>query len=179
MSNIWIISDTHWNHNKEFIWKDRGYNSIEEMNKDLIDKWNSVVAPEDIVYHLGDVIMGDLYEGIKCFSQVNGKIHIIRGNHDTPKRVEMFLAFPNVLDVKYADIIKFRKKYLYLSHYPTIVANHNGDTAFYAINGHTHDKEIFNFPNYRIYNACVDAHNGFPVNLEKIKTDIMKRIYSE
>ena len=38
MSNIWLISDTHFNHNKDFIWSPRGFNSVWEMNEVIIEK---------------------------------------------------------------------------------------------------------------------------------------------
>ena len=41
MSNIWLISDTHFNHNKEFVWKARGFNSVEEMNETIIKNVNT------------------------------------------------------------------------------------------------------------------------------------------
>ena len=36
-------------HDKEFIWGARGFNSVDEMNIEIVKRWNSVVAPEDIV----------------------------------------------------------------------------------------------------------------------------------
>jgi len=83
MSNIWLISDTHFGHNKDFIWKARGFNSVEEMNNEIIKRWNNVVEPNDIVYHLGDIIMGDLNSGIEIINQLNGKIRLAIGNHDS------------------------------------------------------------------------------------------------
>ena len=59
MGKIYLISDTHFNHNKDFVYKARGFNSIEEMNEKIIENWNSVVTDEDTIYVLGDVIMGE------------------------------------------------------------------------------------------------------------------------
>ena len=39
MEKIWITSDLHFGHDREFIWKARGFNSIEEMNETIIQKW--------------------------------------------------------------------------------------------------------------------------------------------
>ena len=57
---IWIISDTHFNHNKEFLYSPRGFNSVEEMNHAIVTLWNECVNDDDIVYHLGDVCLGDI-----------------------------------------------------------------------------------------------------------------------
>ena len=66
-------------HDKEFIWGARGFNSVDEMNIEIVKRWNSVVAPEDTVYHLGDVAMGGL-ENLEWVNNLNGTIHFIRGN---------------------------------------------------------------------------------------------------
>ena len=47
---IWLCSDWHFWHNREFIWGPRRFNSIEEMNETIVDRHNSLVLPEDDVY---------------------------------------------------------------------------------------------------------------------------------
>ena len=54
MSEIWITSDTHFGHDKDFIWGARGFENIEQHNQEIIKRWNEVVKKDDIVYHLGD-----------------------------------------------------------------------------------------------------------------------------
>ena len=49
MSNIWLISDTHFNHNQPFLYEPRGFATVEEMNEAIIERWNSLVKPEDTV----------------------------------------------------------------------------------------------------------------------------------
>ena len=66
MGKIWITSDTHFGHDREFIWGPRGYTSAAENDADIIKKWNEVVSSEDTVYHLGDVMLGDNINGIDC-----------------------------------------------------------------------------------------------------------------
>ena len=56
---IFLTSDMHFGHDREFIWKARGYSSIEEMNEDYVEKWNSVISDEDDVYILGDLMLGE------------------------------------------------------------------------------------------------------------------------
>jgi len=75
-----IISDTHFRHTNIIRYCNRPFASVGEMNERLIDNWNSTVAPEDTVYHLGDFGFGNLSE---FRGRLNGHIHLIRGNHDS------------------------------------------------------------------------------------------------
>lgn len=55
---IFLTSDLHFLHDREFIWKARGFNSVDEMNEETIRRFNEVVNPEDTVYILGDIALG-------------------------------------------------------------------------------------------------------------------------
>lgn len=55
------------------------------MNEEIIKRWNTLVAPEDTVYHLGDVALGKIDDSLACVGRLNGtKILIEDGNHDRP-----------------------------------------------------------------------------------------------
>ena len=56
---IYITSDWHFNHNKNFIYEKRGFSSIQEMNEAIITYHNQCVNYNDIVYCLGDCLLGD------------------------------------------------------------------------------------------------------------------------
>ena len=47
MSKVWITSDWHLNHNKEFIYKARGFETVSDMNKAIIQNHNQSVAMDD------------------------------------------------------------------------------------------------------------------------------------
>lgn len=57
MSKVWITSDLHIGHNREFVYEYRGFASCEEHDAVLVENWNSLVAEDDIVYILGDVML--------------------------------------------------------------------------------------------------------------------------
>lgn len=82
---LFLTSDTHWGHNKEFIYQKRGFKSIEEHDETLIQRWNETVRPEDHVIHLGDFVVGAGKDSEKIvrkiLSRLNGKISLILGNH--------------------------------------------------------------------------------------------------
>lgn len=179
---IWFTSDTHFGHIKDFLWNPRGFNSIEEHDEVVIKNWNELVNPEDEVYHLGDVMLNDNEHGLKCINRLNGKIHLIIGNHDTNTKIELYKQCPNIVSIDYAKEIKIGKNYFWLCHYPTITANYddNKPWAKHLINiyGHTHQTEKFykvkeaSEINPYMYCVCLDAHNNKPVELNEIIEDI-------
>lgn len=184
---IYFTSDTHFNHDKEFCWKARGFNSVEEMNNTIMENWNNTITDEDEVYLLGDVMLGDYQKGIDILSQLKGKIHIIIGNHCTQKRIELYKELPNVIEVTYAKLIKIGKQHYYLSHYPTFTANYD-DKPYHnhIINlyGHTHQRDkfftmgdpLYTEPNPFMYHVGVDSHNCYPVSIDEINKDIHDEI---
>lgn len=183
MSNIFLTSDTHFGHGRSFITEPRGFSSVEEMNETIIEKWNKIVKPEDIVYHLGDVMLNDNEKGIECIKRLNGKIFLILGNHESENRRNMFFTeCAHKIDGGwYSYVIKYDKLSIYLSHYPTITANYN-DKFFsqHVINfhGHTHQKFNFMFPNNPfIYHVGVDSHDCTPINIEEAIAEVKQRYY--
>lgn len=173
--NIWFTSDTHFFHSQEFLYGDRGFTSAEEMTKKLVENWNSVVAPEDEVYHLGDVMLNDTEKGIEVLKKLNGKIHIIRGNHDSDQRAAAYLECPNVVDVQWATMLKYKKRMFYLTHYPTCVGNFDDNKKIWCLCGHSHTQNKFIDMDKKCYHVELDCHNLYPVSFEQIIKDIQEK----
>lgn len=172
---IWFISDTHFNHDREFIYKPRGFHDINESNNTIIDNWNKNVAKEDEIYVLGDFFLGTDIDFIKnTISNLNGNIHLIIGNHDTPAKIKLYTTLPKIVDIKWADQIEYKGRKFYLSHYPTLTAdlNSNPDKCVFNLFGHTHSQELFYEDRPYMYNVAVDAHNNGPVSIEEVIRDI-------
>ena len=176
---IWFTSDPHFCHDKDFVWQVRGFESIDEMNAEIVRRWNERVYPDDDVYVLGDLTLGIVEEGIRLIAKLNGYLHIMRGNHDTDKKVERYLELPNVVEVKCADILKYKKAIFWLSHYPTITANYDDDKPWaqhlVCLFGHTHQEQPFYNDNPYMYNVGMDAHNCTPISIEEIMSDIRNK----
>lgn len=167
---IFITSDLHLFHDRKFIYKPRGFLSIEEMNNAYVEEWISKVSNEDDVYIVGDFCLGDRYDLIdELLNKLPGNIHLIIGNHDTIKKIEYYRS--KGIDVKYADIIKHKKRRYYLSHYPTITADLNSSPENCVINlhGHLHGKDIFYDDKPFMINVSVDANNNKFLTLDDIK----------
>lgn len=77
-----FTSDTHFNHKKILEYCNRPFKDVDEMNGRMIALWNSKVMPDDEVYHLGDFAFGSRTEAKAIRERLNGKIHLILGNHD-------------------------------------------------------------------------------------------------
>ena len=64
----------------------RPFQDIEEMHEGIRKRWNQEVAPKDDVYVLGDLIWnlrnGNREAAKELLDSLNGKLHLILGNHD-------------------------------------------------------------------------------------------------
>lgn len=173
--SIFITSDTHFGHDREFIFQPRGFRDIYSHDQNIIHNWNSVVGKNDTVYHLGDVMLGDNVHGLECLKQLNGQIHIIRGNHDTNTRLALYEECDNVVEVCNAAYLKYRKYYFYLTHYPCDSGNLAHDSLksttcnFF---GHTHQQTNFYRDIPYMYHVGVDSHNCTPVNIDDAINDM-------
>ena len=183
MSRIWVSSDTHFCHDREFIWGPRGFNSVHEMNEAIIKNWNSVVSWDDEVYLLGDIMLNNDAEGIRCLNRLAGKIYILTGNHDTTNRVQQYVNIrPTILHLGLAYILKYEGYHFYLSHYPTLVGNYDDsdkplNKRLISLCGHTHTKDPFHdWDKGIIYHCELDAHNCYPIAIDEIINNIKEKI---
>ena len=177
--SIFLTSDCHFNHDREFIWRARGFDSVQEMNETIVSNWNATVSADDEVYLLGDVMLGK-DDSIEYLKRLNGKIHIILGNHDTSKRTKMYHNCDNVVSVSYAEMIKHGKYHIYLSHFPTITTN--GETRGLSqvtlnMYGHTHQTDNFYDEIPWLYHVGMDSHNCYPIQLEDAINDMKIKMY--
>ena len=184
MSKIYITSDLHFNHNKDFLYESRGFSNIEDMNNTIIANWNSIIAPDDDIYILGDLMLGGsekMADGLNLIISLNGKLHLIRGNHDTDTRWKAYGTLHNVVEQKNAIYLKYNKYHFYLSHYPSITSNFDSDKPLKArllnLCGHTHTKDKWqDIGKGYIYHCELDAHNCYPVLLDDIIEDFKRTI---
>lgn len=172
MKNLWFISDTHFHQANILNFKRmngeplRSFQSVEEMNEIMVERWNSLVKPGDKIYHLGDVIMRYQPENLKILSRLNGQKRLILGNHDTLKGTELVKYFKKV------EMWRVFGEYGFLcSHVPI----HSGSfgRAVLNVHGHTHDSivkiDVLDQPaDPRYFCVCVEQTDYFPVHLDVI-----------
>lgn len=176
---IYLISDLHFGHDREFIWKVREYESIAQMNNRQVEKWNAVVDNNDDVYVLGDVMLGDS-KNIEYIKQLNGKIHIVLGNHDTLTREKMYRELPNVVEVAEVGIrLKYKKHHFIMTHYPMMTGNLEKESLKQMslnLYGHTHQSTNFYNDMPFMYHVGVDSHNGYPVLIDDIIEEMYQKV---
>lgn len=154
MSEVFVISDTHFGHTNIIKYCNRPFNSVEEMDEALIENWNSVVGSQDKVYHLGDVTLSA--KKLAILDRLKGNKVLIRGNHDI-FRLKQYT--PYFKDVRATHEIG---GYI-LSHIPV----HDSQKYRYKgnIHGHTHEKNLED-PWY--CNVSVEQINYTPTHINTI-----------
>lgn len=170
MNKIYLTSDLHFGHNKEFLYVPRGFASIEEHDETIIKNWNEIIDNNDDIFVLGDLMLNDNELGLERLRCLNGNLHIIRGNHDTDIRMSLYKeAGFHVIGC--ADIFHYRRYHFYLSHFPTLTANLEKESLHQCtlnLYGHTHQKTNFYEDRPYMYHVGLDSHNCYPVLLDDI-----------
>ena len=167
MRNIFVISDTHFNHHNilNFV-PIRPFSSTEEMNECMVDRWNGVVRDQDIIYHLGDVFFSPNTPPVEhVLARLKGRKRLILGNHDDGKSKLLQKYFQKILMWR-----KFPADFpVLLTHVP-VHPSTLGEGRFKGkdiinVHGHVHYNSIHD-PRYR--NVCVEVTDYAPISLEDI-----------
>lgn len=173
MGNIFITSDLHFCHAQPFLYEPRGFENVDQMNAAIIKRWNSLVESCDEVYVLGDLMLNNTEEGLEYFKLLNGFKHIIIGNHDSDKRIELYQKLPNTIVEGFAARYKFCGYNFYFTHYPTLVSNFDCEEPLkkQLINlcGHSHTQHWDADINKGLIFHCeMDTNDCYPWNVEDI-----------
>jgi calcineurin-like phosphoesterase family protein len=160
---VWLISDTHFDHANIIRYCDRPFRSAHEMNQTLLQNWNDTVAPDDIVYFLGDMSFGrQSREAEYWLDRLNGKKIFIRGSHDRRRGIEG----DSLLKVADRQIIQVEDTPFMLIHDALCPAVDGWDG--WIIHGHNHHRRPFvNYEDRRV-NVSVEAIGYKPISLYEI-----------
>ena len=178
----YIISDLHLGHKNIIKYCNRPFSSVEEMDNTIITNWNMTVRKDDEVYFLGDFCFGRPGQKVsrEYREKLNGKIHLILGNHDKYIDKSCFESVQNYL------ILNENDKKILLYHYPIhredFVTHRknipNYDICFYG-HVHNHDNQREDLTHR---NMSIEKLNYVPLNFDyslscveneiKIKNDL-------
>lgn len=143
MTNYFAISDTHFGHEKTWstFKRDdgsplRAFSSTEEMDQHMIDCWNKVVGPNDVIYHLGDAVINRKF--MYQLGRLNGHKRLVRGNHDIFPTTEYMTYFEEIYGVIPPN--NHKKFPFIMSHVPL----HRDSLERWGANvhGHLHGKRV-------------------------------------
>ena len=186
MPATFLVSDTHFGHagvcrftEADGVTKIRPWTDPDEMDEEMVRRWNDVVRPNDKVYHLGDVVINR--KSLKTMARLNGDKVLIRGNHDIFR------------DEEYREYFRELRAYhvlngMILSHIPV----HEASIGRFGTNihGHLHTGRVkkargvdartgavlYSDENdVRYHCVCVEQTDFAPILLE----DVYKRIEAE
>ena len=121
-------------------------------------------------------MLNDNEHGLECLRQLNGNLHFVIGNHDSPARIKLYEE-AGLINEGYATVIKYRKYYFYLSHYPTVTTNGKVESLHQVtlnLSGHTHSPQRFCDKIPFLFNVALDANNNTPISLDEI-IELMKQ----
>lgn len=129
------IADWHYAHANILAFDNRPFKTVEEMNEELVKRWNATVNPGDTVYVLGDMFWCISSQAVPILQALNGQKFLIKGNHDRSndgKFVKEFAKITEYLEVN----DNFRN--IVLCHYP-IPCFKNHYYGWYHLYGHVHN----------------------------------------
>ena len=172
MPSVFLTSDTHFGHagvcrfmQNDGVTKLRPWTDPDEMDEEMVKRWNETVKPTDKVYHLGDVVINR--KALKIMHRLNGDKVLIRGNHDIFK------------DDDYREHFRELRAYhvmngMILSHIPL----HPESLGRFGVNihGHTHSNRVMTWhptkqhpvvdPRYHC--VCVEQTDFRPILFEDV-----------
>ena len=158
--SVFVIADTHFHHENIIKYSGRPFKTVEEMDEEMIKRWNNKVAKDDIVIHLGDFALGSKKEISNLRKRLNGSIILIKGNHDKRASGEAgFFVINGTIEI--GNMI--------FSHNPLL--KEDIPKGFVNIHGHLHEKESLNG-----INVCVEKINYEPLAIEDLGKLIKKKL---
>lgn len=178
----WFTSDLHIGHANVIKFCNRPFQSADEMNRELVRRWNAVVKPTDTVYALGDMCFLAARIGVPILSRLLGNKILIEGNHDKYSKAQYLQAgFRPILREARINIGKIPVR---LSHYPYWPKTEEEKIELryeerrppeianeWLLCGHVHEKWK---QRGRMINVGVDQWNYAPVSISVIESLIAK-----
>ena len=158
---IFFTSDTHFGHGGALGLYRRPFASVAAMSESLVERWNEVVQPDDVVWHLGDFAIRQRPTVIRqLFARLSGRKHLLVGNNDPPATRELdgWESVQAYLEIE-ADGIS-----LVLCHYPFRSWRGMGK-GWVDLHGHSHGR-LNSQP--RQFDVGVDVWGFRPVTLSEI-----------
>ena len=117
------ISDTHFGHKNCISFDNRPFSDVDEMDSELITRWNNKVTNDDEVYILGDFAVNNKRDEVWYLEQLNGHKHLVIGNHDdrllkNADAMKYFESVDKIMGIR--DYVNGKKMVVVLCHFPMV-----------------------------------------------------------
>lgn len=160
-----VTADTHFGHSNVIKFSNRPFTDVDEMNEELIERWNAKIPIGGIVYHLGDFSFLPKERTQEILWQLNGTIRLVRGNHDRRIKGELLKEFEWVKDYYESKLLDHTKVVMCHYAFRTWNASHYGS---WNLHGHSHGS--LNSTGMRQMDVGVDNHpNLEPFSFEEVQ----------
>lgn len=173
MAKTFLISDLHLQNENIIKYCNRPFTDANDQTEQLIANWNATVTSEDTTIVLGDFIMGAADNVGTLLYRLNGKIILVQGNHDTPKKLEIYAQHPEKIQVHQLYHFPYKNLYFICCHFPLVhpdfasmIARDNSEVVYCF--GHVHEKTPHINLEDHSFNMSADVVNFTPVNIDSI-----------
>lgn len=163
--NLWFTSDTRFYDYTALEKLSRPFDSVEEMNHVMVERWNELIKPRDIVYHLGNFSTGSRGQTKEILDNLNGRFNLIVGSEDSNSNI---LGLRNKLaSSNYRLEITVNRYLLTLNHYPQRRWNEDHKANSYMLHGFCGHSMPPEFGKLTL-DVGVDGFNFYPVHFDEI-----------
>lgn len=179
-NKFWLTSDLHFWHKNICKYCNRPFETVEQMNEGIIDRYNSVVSEDDTVFILGDLGFCGIEKLRPLISQLKGHIIVIQGNHDSDKVIKTLLEeglieeCHKLLHVIVEGDEEYPNQELTLCHFP-MIDWYNKEKGCWMIHGHQHQLPETPSCSIKHWDVGLDKNNLVPINFEQLKINITKQ----
>jgi calcineurin-like phosphoesterase family protein len=160
----WVISDTHFFHKKVAEYCGRP----PDWQERIIANWQSMVADDDQVYHLGDLAFGTKEMVADIVARLPGQLIMIRGNHD--QRSTDFYRSLGITMLPDPFYISGYGHWV-MTHRPIPLLYMPYDECGFAINIHGHIHQLPSMDKHHV-NVSVDVTDFKPVDLKELLMEL-------
>ena len=168
---VFFTSDNHFGHRSILhLGNGRPFETVEEMDSVMIERWNATVGPLDEIWFLGDFTFYNSTKTNEILEQLNGRKHAVWGNHDKEKGIRKKTSFFESTQ-EYAEI-EVADQHLVLFHFPIASWHHVGKGA-YHLHGHCHSN--LEDTDMRRLDVGVDGHTFYPWSFDEIDAILKDR----
>lgn len=178
MNTIFFTSDHHFGHNNIIRFCNRPFDTIDEMNEELLRRWNEKVGPNDEVYHLGDFALCTTPQFMDIASRLNGTIYLIAGNHEgtAMSNRSRFKWIKDYFELKVKDeSCTNGVQRIILFHYAMRVWRSHGRGTWHLY-GHSHST-LPDLEDSLSFDIGVDCHDFYPLSYNEVKAIMKKKTW--